>query len=65
MTEAALRDAWDNSMNEIIAKQKQAEEDGTTIGKFVINMSYGRRMLRGHPDTTNVTDMLCRLRPRK
>lgn len=40
VTDAALRDAWDNSLNDIIERQK---EEGA--GKFVINMSYGRSVL--------------------
>lgn len=37
VTSAALRDAWDYAINDIIARRN----NGNT-GKFVINMSYGK-----------------------
>lgn len=37
VTAAALRDAWDYAINDIIARRNS----GNT-GKFIINMSYGK-----------------------
>ena len=42
VTDAALRDAWDYTINDILSKKKKAEDEGTDPGKFVINMSYGK-----------------------
>jgi subtilisin family serine protease len=36
VTAAALRDAWDHSINDIIDRR-----NGGDTGKFIINMSYG------------------------
>lgn len=51
VTAAALRDAWDYSINDVIRRR-----NGGDTGKFVINMSYGKIRSSLKPSKTMYTD---------
>jgi subtilisin family serine protease len=56
VTAAALRDAWDHSINDIIDRR-----NGGDTGKFIINMSYGEIYTPKKLDSTIRTDARVRI----